>query len=171
MLSAHKADIRAMLRIAIPLALAELGWMFMSVVDTVMVGGLPSSAVAIGAASVGSALFYSFAIFGIGLMSGLDTLVSQAFGAGRREDGWRSLGSGLLLAVLASPLLCGAVLLAIPVLTALGINPAVRVEAEKFVRVLVWSLPFLLFYSVFRRYLQGLHEVRPVTFALVTAKP
>src|ERR1700735_1696468 len=63
-----------MLRIAIPLALAELGWMFMGVVDTIMVGRLPDSAVSIGAASVGNALFYSFAIFGIGLMSGLDTL-------------------------------------------------------------------------------------------------
>ena len=169
MISLRKTEVRAMLRIAIPLALAELGWMFMSVVDTVMVGGLPESAVAIGAASVGSALFYSFAIFGVGLMSGLDTLVSQAFGAGKTSDGWRSLGSGLLLAALAAPILCAAVLLSIPVLGVLGVNPAVRVDAERFVRTLVWSLPFLLFYSVFRRYLQGLHDVRPVTFALITA--
>ena len=49
-----------MLRIAIPLALAELGW---------MVGRLPDSAVSIGAASVGNALFYAFAIFCLGLMS------------------------------------------------------------------------------------------------------
>jgi MATE family multidrug resistance protein len=70
-----------MLRIAIPLALAELGWMSMGVVDTIMVGRLPESAVSIGAASVGNALFYAFAIFGLGLMSGLDTLVSHAFGA------------------------------------------------------------------------------------------
>src|SRR5215472_9719992 len=163
MLSAYKADIRAVLRIAVPLALAELGWMFMSVVDTIMVGGLPDSAVAIGAASVGSALYYVFAIFGTGLMSGLDTLVSQAFGAGKLTDGWRSLGSGLLLAVLAAPVLGAAVLLSIPALAAMKINSAVRIEAERFVRVLVWSLPFLLLYSVFRRYLQGLHDVRPIT--------
>jgi MATE family multidrug resistance protein len=169
MLSAYKADIRSVLRIAVPLALAELGWMFMSVVDTIMVGGLPDSAVAIGAASVGSALYYVFAIFGTGLMSGLDTLVSQAFGAGKQPDGWRSLGSGLLLAVLSAPVLGAAVLLSIPALAAMKINSEVRIEAEKFVRVLVWSLPFLLLYSVFRRYLQGLHDVRPITFALITA--
>ena len=45
-----------MLRIAVPLALGELGWMAMSVVDTVMVGALPDSATAIGAASIGSAV-------------------------------------------------------------------------------------------------------------------
>ena len=37
------------LRLALPLVFAELGWMSMGVVDTIMVGRLPNSAVAIGA--------------------------------------------------------------------------------------------------------------------------
>ena len=88
----YSRDIRSMLRIAIPLALAELGWMAMGLVDTIMVGRLPASAISIGAASVGNALFYVFAIFGIGLMSGLDTLVSHALErtTGRAPGGhWR----------------------------------------------------------------------------------
>src|SRR5438094_568875 len=95
----YRQDIRSMLRIAIPLAFAELGWMSMSVVDNIMVGRLPDSAVAIGSASIGGALFYGFAIFGIGLMSGLDTLVSHAYGAGDMPKARRSLVSGLALAV------------------------------------------------------------------------
>jgi len=75
-----------MLRIAIPLALAELGWMAMGVVDTIMVGHLPDSAVSIGVASVGNALFYGFTTFGMGLLAGLDTLVSHAFGANAFAD-------------------------------------------------------------------------------------
>ena len=102
---------RALLRIAVPLALAELGWMSMGVVDTIMVGRLPDSAVSIGAASVGSALFYSFAIFGIGLMSGLDTLVSQAFGA----NDWPKRAGGpsrpdSALALCATPVLAVCIL-------------------------------------------------------------
>src|SRR5580692_12024836 len=99
-----------MLRIAIPLALAELGWMFMGVVDTIMVGRLPDSAVSIGAASIGNALFYSFAIFGIGLMSGLDTLVSHAFGAQDWTRARRALASGLGLGVCATPVLALCIL-------------------------------------------------------------
>ena len=68
-----------MLRLAAPLVMAELGWMGMGVVDTMMVGRV--SARAIGAVSLGSVLFYAVAMFGSGLMLGLDTLVSQAFGA------------------------------------------------------------------------------------------
>lgn len=164
-----RGEFRAMLRIAIPLALAELGWMSMGVVDTIMVGRLPDSAVSIGAASIGNALFYVFAIFGLGLMSGLDTLVSQAFGAGDSTGARRALASGFGLAVCAAPLLAACILAAAPILALIGVTRAVRIEAVAFVRVLIWGLPLLLAYSVLRRYLQALHYVKPITFALVTA--
>jgi MATE family multidrug resistance protein len=165
----RRDEIHAMLRIAAPLALAELGWMSMGVVDIMMVGRLPDSAVAIGATSVGSALFYPFAIFGLAMMAGMDTLVSHAFGRCDMEDGRRSLVSALALALLASPLLIALIFACMPLLGMLGVAGDVRVQAIAFVRVLLWSLPLLLIYTVFRRYLQGLHYVRPVTFALVSS--
>src|ERR1700734_3036042 len=158
-----------MLRIAIPLALAELGWMSMGVVDTIMVGRLPDSAVSIGAASVGSALFYAFAIFGIGLLSGLDTVVSHAFGANDWITARRALGSGLALACGATPVLAICILASAPLLAVIGVTPAVRIQAVAFVHVLIWSLPLLLVYSALRRYIQALHHVRPIAFALVTS--
>ena len=168
-MSRYGDDIRAVLRIAIPLAFAELGWMSMSVVDNIMVGRLPDSATAIGSASIGSAFFYAFAIFGIGLMSGLDTLVSQAFGAGDWPEARRSLVSGLALAACVTPFLAGCILGTAPLLGMIGVTAGVREQAIGFTRVLVWSLPLLLVYTTFRRYLQGIHYVRPVTFALVSS--
>jgi multidrug resistance protein, MATE family len=165
----YRDDVRAMLSIAIPLAFAELGWMSMSVVDNIMVGRLPDSATAIGAASIGSAFFYTFAIFGVGLMSGLDTLVSQAFGAGDLPAARGALVSGLVLAVCGAPLLAGCILGTAPLLAAIGVTNPLRDQAIGFSRVLVWSLPLLLVYTTFRRYLQGLHHVRPVTFALISS--
>jgi MATE family multidrug resistance protein len=165
----YRDEIAAMLRIAGPLALAELGWMAMGVVDIMMVGRLPNSALAIGATSVGSALFYPFAIFGIGLMAGMDTLVSHAFGRGDMPEGRRSMVSAVGLACMISPLLMALVFACMPLLRVLGVAGDVRVQAAEFVRVLVWSLPLLVLYTVFRRYLQGLHSVRPVTIALVTS--
>jgi MATE family multidrug resistance protein len=162
-------DIRAMLRIAVPLALAELGWMAMSVVDNIMVGGLPDSALAIGSTSVGSALFYGVAIFGLGTMSGLDTLVSQAFGAGDWKAGRKALAAGLALALLLAPLLMLVVLAGAPLLGVIGVRPEVLKGALEFNRILLWSLPPLFVYATFRRYLQGIHYVRPVTFGLITA--
>src|SRR5262252_722810 len=99
------AEIRPTLRLALPLVLAELGWMSMAIVDTMMVGRLPNSAVAIGAVSISSILFHVLAFFGGGLLMGLDTLVSQAFGAGRREDCHRSLVNSLYLSFAMTPVL------------------------------------------------------------------
>jgi MATE family multidrug resistance protein len=165
----RSSEARALLGIAIPLALGELGWMAMGVVDTIMVGRLPDSAVAIGATSVGSAVFYAFAIFALGLMSGMDARVSQAFGASDWRGARRSLAGGLALAGLTVLPIMGLIFSAVPLLGVIGVEPAVRAQAAGFARVLVWSVPPLLLYSVFRRYLQGVHHVRPVMLALVSA--
>jgi MATE family multidrug resistance protein len=118
---------------------------------------------------VGNALFYAFAIFGIGLMSGLDTLVSRAFGANDWSRARRVLASGFGLAACATPILALCILACAPVLSWIGVTAPVRTRAVEFVGVVVWSLPLLLVYTTLRRYLQGLHHVRPVTFALVSA--
>ena len=86
-----------MARLALPLILAEVGWMSMGVVDTMMVGRV--SAAAIGAVSLGTMIFYTIGIFASGLLLGLDTLVSQAFGAGDLDDCRHSLINGIWLAL------------------------------------------------------------------------
>jgi MATE family multidrug resistance protein len=92
-----------MLALAGPVVLAELGWVAMGTVDTMMVGRV--SAEAIGAVSLGSMLFLAVAIFGMGLLLGLDTLVSQAYGAGDLPDCHRSLFHGFYLSLLLAPIL------------------------------------------------------------------
>ncbi len=158
-----------MLGLAVPLVLAELGWMAMAIVDTMMVGRLPESAEAIGAVSLGSILFMAVAIFGSGLLLGLDTLVSQAFGAGDLEDCHRSLLNSVYLSAVLAPLLMGFIWLWVPFLRLLGIQPAILRLAIPYLGAITWSAAPLLLYFAFRRYLQGMNLVKPVTFALVTA--
>src|SRR6185312_6154491 len=93
------SELRPTLHLAIPLIIAELGWMAMGIVDTMMVGHLPNSAVAIGAVSLGGGLYYTVAIFGSGLLLGLDTLVAQAFGRKDLADARTSLVNSLILAL------------------------------------------------------------------------
>lgn len=156
-----------MLRLAVPVVLAELGWMAMGVVDTVMVGPLGPDAIA--ATGIGTSLHMAFAIFGMGLLLGLDTLVSQAHGARLRDECHRWLVHGVVLALLLTPpllLVCGAVYWALPLL---HFHPAVEAHVGGYFGVVIWSTPALLLYAAFRRYLQGIHVVTPVMFALVSA--
>ena len=162
-------EARPMLRLALPLVLAELGWMTMAIVDTMMVGRQEESAVAIGAVSLGSILFYGVAIFGAGLMLGLDTLVSHAYGAGDLEDAHRSLISGVYLSLVLAPLLMGLISLGEPVMRALDIPDVVRGQAIPYLRAINWSTFPLLLFFVFRRYLQGINLAKPVMFSIVSA--
>jgi MATE family multidrug resistance protein len=164
-----RTEFRPTLRLAIPLVLAELGWMSMVIVDTMMVGRLPNSALAIAAVSLGGILVNVLAFFGAGVLIGLDTLVSQAFGAGLREDCHRSLVHGIYLSFALTPLLMTPVWFFGPLLCMANIPPDIIALAVPYSKALAWgTLPLLLYFAV-RRCMQGMNMVRPIAFALVTA--
>ena len=158
-----------MLRLAVPLALTELGWLAMSFTDTVMVGRLPDSATAIGAVSLGSTLFYTIGVFGSGIMLGMDTLVAQAYGARRLEECHRTLWNSIYLACAITPLLMASVLAFFPLFPKFGLQPALVASTIPFLKALIWSTLPLALYFTLRRYLQAMHIVKPVAFALISA--
>jgi MATE family multidrug resistance protein len=162
-----RGGIESILRLALPLAMAELGWVSMSIVDTIMVGHL--GAEAIGAVSVGSSLYLAVAISGIGLLLGLDTVVSHAFGAGRLEECHRWLVHGVYLSLLLTAPLSVVMLVPIGLLEYWGTDPAVLELTIPYLETLTWSLGPLLLYATFRRYLQALSRVKSVMLALVSA--
>src|ERR1700746_3637499 len=164
-----RTEMRPTLHLALPLVLAEIGWMTMGIVDTVMVGHLPDSANAIGAVSISSSIFNVVAFFGGGLLIGLDTLVAQAFGAGKREDCHRSLINGIYLSLVMTPLLMAPVWFFGPLLQALHIAPVVSRLAVPYMKALAIGLFPLMLYFAVRRCIQAMNMVRPVAFALVTA--
>ncbi len=160
-------ELRALLGLAIPVVLSELGWMTMTIVDLIMVGRLGPDA--IGAVGLGNAIYYAPSLFGIGLLLGLDTLVSQSWGAGRFDDCHRSLAQATYIGLAFTPVLMLAMLAAERIFTGHGVDPTVAVLTRSYVSALNWSTFPLLIYGAFRRYLQGVARVRPVTFALISA--
>lgn len=163
----RESELRAMFALAAPLVLSELGWMAMGIVDTMFVGRV--SAEAIGAVGLGTSIFYTVAIFAAGLLLGLDTLVSQAHGAGDLEDCHHSLISGVWLALMLIPCVMAAVWLLPPAMASWGVNPLVLQEAFPYMRALNWSTPPLLLFFALRRYLQSTGRVRPILITLVAA--
>lgn len=156
-----------MLTLAIPVVIAELGWMAMGAVDTMMVGGL--GAEAIGAVSIGRVVFMAVVVFGMGLLLGLDPLVAQAHGARRSEEGRQALFQGVYIALGIALPLAALTYLGAPLLARWGLEPAVLEQTIPYLRALAWSTLPLLLYTAFRRYLQAIHRVRPVMLALTSA--
>ena len=162
-----KLELRAMVALAVPVVLSELGGMAQGVVDTMMVGRLGPAA--IGAVALGNAVCYTPSLFGIGLLLGLDTLVAQAYGRKDYDGCHRWLAQGLYLAALVTPVVMVAVWLASFGYARFGISPEVAGPAASYLRVLNWGTLPLLIYGGTRRYLQGVGQVRVVTITFVGA--
>ena len=155
------------MKLAGPVILAEVGWMSMGLVDTVMVGPLGPAAIA--ATGMGSGVFTAIVIFGMGLMLGLDAFVSQAHGAGNERECVLWLHQGVWLACCVAPIAMALTWILYGTLDYWGLHPETRRLVGPYIRVISFSALPLLVYAAFRRYLQGMHVVRPIMVALVSA--
>ncbi len=168
-LSDVRAELPPLLHLAIPLIAGELGWVCMSLVDTVMLGHLPNPALAMSAAALAQVPF-NVACFGLGgILLGLDTLISQALGARRQHEANCWLFHGILMAVALSALLTVLFVLTPLLMLRLPVDRAILVQAAPALQGLNYgTLPLLLYFTL-RRYLQAQHHGRPIAFALVSA--
>jgi MATE family multidrug resistance protein len=165
--SEWKTELRDLIVLAVPVVLSELGWMAQGVVDNIMVGRLGPEA--IGAVSLGNAVYYTPCLFGIGLLLGLDTLVSQAYGRKDHDECHRWLAQSVYLACFITPPLMLLIWAMSHFLTRFGVIPTVAGPASSYLRILGWSTLPLLLYGGTRRYLQGVGQVRVITLTYVLA--
>lgn len=141
--------------------------MLMGITDTIMVGRI--SPEAIGAVAIGNVIFNTLGLLAIGLLLGLDTMISQAFGANDIEDAQHSFRQGLWLGALVGPVLLGAMWASIPLLRLWQLDPGVLRLAEPFTGILAFSVLPISIYTVLRRYLQSTNQVGPIMFSLLSA--
>ena len=167
MAASWRSELRPLGRLAWPVILAEIGWMAMGIVDTLMVG--PLGPEAIGGVGLAGILFFALAACGMGILLGLDTVVAQAYGAGDHDACRRWLWQGLWLGLFAALPLAGLLWLQRTWLDRFGVNPAIIAVVRGNLGVLWLTLLPLFVYAASRRYLQAIGLVRPVMFALVAA--
>lgn len=162
-----RSEFRALISLAVPVTLVQVGLMAMGVEDTLMVGHV--SAQALGAVAVGNLYFFNIIVFGMGVLFALDPIVSQAVGAGDDVGVARGIQRGLVLAVGLSLATTVLLIPAGPVL-ALARQPAEIVpDAAAYVRISIPGvLPFLAF-IVLRQSLQAMLRVAPIVYTIVGA--
>ncbi len=164
------SELRLTTRLGAPLALGELGWMSTYIVDAIMVGHIKNhSALAIAASSLGNSIFYAILFAGVGLLFGLDTLVSQAFGRGDAEDGLFSLVQSLFVVAVCTPVVMILSTLAPHALTLIHVDPQLIAITEHYMAALRWSAAPLLLYMAVRHYLQAIDRPGWVMISLLTA--
>src|ERR1051325_10301241 len=122
-------ELRATIRLALPVVLVQVGIMAMGAVDTVMVGHV--SATVLAAVALGNLYFFTTSIFSMGTLMALDPIVAQAIGAGEEEPVARAIQRGLILAAALTLFTSGLMAPASQVLRALHQRPEIVPDASR----------------------------------------
>ena len=126
------------LRLAVPIALTQLGQIAMMTIDLALIGRLGDSAVA--AAALAHTVFFVSFTFGMGLVSAVAPLAAQAFGARNPRMVRRALRVGLWAALLVSLPAMVFPLYGEQILLALGQAPATAHLAQRYLFGLAWGI-------------------------------
>jgi len=162
-----RGELRALFRLAMPLAAAQAGTQMMGLVDVAVLGRLGAAELA--GSGLASAVFFAVCVFGMGMMLGIDPLVAQAVGAGDRIRARLVMWQGLWLSILVTALLTLILLLGALALPLIGAAPEIVRHARAFLLVRTAGLlPFLMFF-VIRAYLQAHHVTKPMIIAMIVA--
>ena len=162
-----RLELRALLTLAMPIVIIQVGVMLMGVVDPLIIGHL--SAQALAAVAIGNLYFFGFAILAQGVLHVLDPLVAQAVGAQDHVAITRALQRGMVLAcVLSVPI--SLLLLPVEPLLRLAGQPADVIPlAGQYVRWMIpGTVPFFWF-VVLRQTLQAMHHTRSIVWCIIIA--
>lgn len=107
-------ELRALVRLSLPLVVAQVGLMTMGLVDMMIVGRVDqvtggSAKDALAAVGLGDSYVMSILLFGMGAAMGLDPVASQRLGAKDLRGARRALGDALWAGLALTPFLYGAV--------------------------------------------------------------
>ena len=128
-MSSTRREIRALSALALPIIATNLGQMAMGVVDTLMVARVNKEALA--AVTLGNVWITGTMMFAMGIIFGMDPIVTQAHGAQDRERGALALQRGVVVALGVGIALALSWLFTGEFLLAMNQDPAIAAEALK----------------------------------------
>lgn len=160
-------ELKGLWRLALPLALAQMGQALMGLVDTAVLGRLSAEAQA--AAGLGNSLTFTLSYFGMGVMLALDPLVAQAVGAKQLDRARSWLWQGVWLAAVVSvPIMLGVAVVPF-LLEPFGVTHALATGASAYMWWRLPGVPLLMLFIGTRSYLQGVGRPAATFWAMVLA--
>src|SRR6202163_2030067 len=157
------------LKLAVPIALTQLGQIAMMTTDLALIGRLGDAAVA--AAALAHTIFFFSFTFGMGLVSAVAPLAAQAFGARNPRLVRRALRVGLWAALVMSLPMMALSLYGEPILLALGQAPVTAHLAQRYLLGLAWGVAPALGFLAIRGFMGAVNRPEPGLWITLAAIP
>jgi MATE family multidrug resistance protein len=123
-------ELKALLRLSVPISIAQFGAVSLSLVDTAAIGRMSVEDLA--GAGIGRSIGFATMVIGIGVGAGLEPLAAQAIGAGEHGRAWQGFVTNLRATLLLWLPLMAAAFAVTLVLPAVGLGPAVVARVRLF---------------------------------------
>jgi MATE family multidrug resistance protein len=146
------------LRLAWPITVSMLSFSTMTLTSTAFVAHIGSDELA--GVGLGGVIGFSLVCFGIGLLRGSKTLVSQAVGANRRDRIPELVGAALALALVLGALALVVGQLIAPLLVSLSASPRAGAFAAQYLAIRSLGAPLILVYAALREASYGQGDSR-----------
>jgi multidrug resistance protein, MATE family len=160
-------ELRILLRLSLPIALAQFGLIAMSLVDTAVLGRVSVDDLA--GAGMGRAIGFTSMIVAIGVTAGLEPVAAQALGAGEPGRAWQGYVSNLRAALLLwAPLMAAAFLVTLA-LPPLGLSPAVVLRVRLYLLGQAPGFAAVLAYFASKTFLQAHGSTTPALLGSLVA--
>jgi MATE family multidrug resistance protein len=166
-LSQYTSEFGKNLKIAYPVMLGQLGHVFVSLADNIMVGRLGAAPLA--AVSLANSLFFVAMSLGIGFTFAITPLIAEADGAQNYKDGRDVLDHGLLMSFVLGITLFISMLLLRPVLYYMDQPEEVVRLAVPYFNVISFSLIPLLLFQGLKQFADGLSMTKYAMQATILA--
>jgi MATE family multidrug resistance protein len=164
-----RAELTQTIRLALPMALTQLGQIVMMTTDLVMIGRLGHEALA-AAALAHTVLFAAFTL-GMGLVAAVAPLAAQAFGARRPRMVRRALRVGLWTAVILGVPTTFVQFRGEDILVALGQNPSSAALAGRYLSGMAWAIIPAWMFIACRNFMGAVNRPQPALWITLAAIP
>ncbi|NJN91951.1 MAG: MATE family efflux transporter [Leptolyngbyaceae cyanobacterium SL_5_14] len=162
-----QTEIREFLKLAVPLASAQVAQAATGFVDTVMMGWLGQGVLAAG--GLAAMVFMAFMMTGVGIVSGVSPLVAEAYGAKQHRRVGQVTRQGLWIALLLAIPGMQVIANLDPLMHQFGQAATTVNLADTYLSIMAWGLFPAIGFAVLRGCIVSLSEARPIMIIVITA--
>ncbi|MEM9766842.1 MAG: MATE family efflux transporter [Cyanobacteria bacterium P01_D01_bin.71] len=162
-----QVEIREFLKLALPLASAQVAQALTGFVDTLMMGRLGQDALAAG--GLAAMIFMAVLMTGVGTVSSVSPLASEAYGAQQPHRVGQITRQGVWLALLMALPVVPIMANFSDMLRSLGQSPTVIDLADDYLDIIRWGFLPALWFAVLRCMVTALARTRPIFVIMVGA--
>ncbi|PKF60384.1 MATE family efflux transporter [Psychromonas sp. psych-6C06] len=155
----YSQEITKILKLSMPLFIAQFAQTAMGFVDTIMAGGVSANDMA--AVSIAASIWLPCILFGVGVLMALIPLTAQAHGANDLQEIPKTGQQGLYLALLLSIPIILILYNAGTIVGYMSIEPALKTITTQYLYAVLPAVPAFLLFQALRNYIEGLSLTKP----------